>query len=219
MTIPYDELQALARHTHRLLCSLNAPAVAPFLADWPDRIEFGGMRPHSANADADASVLPALRFIGEFADDDLAFGAPLVAAVCDSAVALQWRQSYTADAVGAAFLLDYAWTEILGPQAPMIATRIACGFLLLGPGTLYPRHRHDAEEIYVPLRGTARWQQGNAAWQERRPGGVIHHARQEAHAMHTGDAPLLALYLWRGDGLNQKARLEPANVNRRDLTP
>jgi len=86
--------------------------------------------------------------------------------------------------------------------------RIACGFLILGPSTLYPRHRHEAEEIYIPLRGTARWEQSDAVWRERRPGAVIHHASGEPHSMQTGAEPLLALYIWRSERLNQKARLD-----------
>jgi hypothetical protein len=60
------------------------------------------------------------------------------------------------------------------------------------------------------LSGTAEWQQGDAGWQERTPGTVIHHASEEPHAMRSGAQPLLALYLWRSNDLNQKARLDPA---------
>jgi hypothetical protein len=107
------------------------------------------------------------------------------------------------------FLQNYGWTELMGRGAPIDASRVACGFLLLGPSTLYPRHGHEAEEVYVPLSGTARWQQGDAIWREKPPGTVIHHARNEPHAMHTGAEPLLALYLWHSEQLNQKASLEP----------
>ena len=37
----------------------------------------------------------------------------------------------------------------------MPSTTIAAGFLLLGPHTHYPRHSHAAEELYIPLAGTA----------------------------------------------------------------
>ncbi len=84
---------------------------------------------------------------------------------------------------------------------------LACGFLLLGPRTFYPRHRHEAEEIYLPLSGTAEWQQGDAIWREHPPGTIIHHSSEEPHAMRTHAQPLLALYLWRSANLKQKARL------------
>jgi hypothetical protein len=79
---------------------------------------------------------------------------------------------------------------------------------MLGPATHYPRHRHEAEEWYLPLSGTAAWQQGDADWRDRPPGTLIHHAGNEPHAMRTGAGPLLALYLWRSANLAQKARLD-----------
>jgi hypothetical protein len=118
-----------------------------------------------------------------------------------------WRQTYAAGDVGDAFLRNYGYAEIVGMKS-IPSRRIACGFLILGPSTLYPRHRHDPEEIYVPLRGTARWEQSDAVWRERRPGAVIHHASDEPHSMQTGAEPLLALYIWRSEQLNQKARLD-----------
>ncbi len=135
--------------------------------------------------------------------------AALTAALCRAAPSLTWRQTYTIDDLGAEFLRNYAYTEVVGPGAALLASeQLACGFLLLGSGTFYPRHRHEAEEIYIPLSGTAQWQQGDAFWRERRPGTIIHHASEEPHAMRTHERPLLALYLWRSANLNQKARLE-----------
>ena len=72
--------------------------------------------------------------------------------------------------MGVEFLKNYAWCEILGPEGLRSGLRIACGFLLLGPHTLYPRHRHAAEEIYLPLSGTAQWQQGDGNWRRARAG-------------------------------------------------
>jgi hypothetical protein len=74
---------------------------------------------------------------------------------------LRWQQSYGTGEVDTHLLRNYGRTLILGP-APMTNERIGCGFLLLGLSTLYPRHRHEAEEIYIPLSGTAHWQQGDA---------------------------------------------------------
>jgi Dimethlysulfonioproprionate lyase len=189
----------IAARIKQLLQSLQEPALAPFLADWPrtyPRRVVG--TPH----------LPVLRWLPEILDDDAAFGADLVSAVCDAAPTLAWRQTYTAYDLDAAFLDNYAWCEIFGGSGPLTSERIACGFLILGPSTHYPRHRHEAEEIYLPLSGTAAWQQGDAVWRERPPGTPIHHASGEPHAMRTGVRPLLALYLWRSADLAQKARLD-----------
>jgi hypothetical protein len=48
----------------------------------------------------------------------------------------------------------------------------------------------------------------DAVWRDRRPGAVIHHASDEPHSMRTATEPLLAMYIWRSEQLNQKARLD-----------
>jgi hypothetical protein len=190
----------IAARILKLLESLREPALAPFLADWPRTPLRRAL--HSSH-------LPVLRWLPDVARDAAPFGFELVAAMYRAAPSLAWRQTYTAKDLDRAFLDNYGWSEILGgANAPLASERIACGFLILGPSTHYPRHRHEAEEIYLPLSGTAAWQQGDAVWQERAPGTLIHHASDEPHAMRTGGSPLLALYLWRSDNLAQKARLD-----------
>ena len=188
----------IAEQIKRLLQSLDETAVGSYLSDWPHMYE---PRP------AMIADLPALRWLPQIASDRAAIAVELVAAVARAAPALAWRQSYSALDAGAAFLDNYAWSEILGANGAISCECIACGFLLLGPSTHYPCHRHEAEEMYLPLSGTAAWQQGDAIWREQSPGTLIHHASDEPHAMRTGSMPLLALYLWRGAGLAQKARL------------
>jgi hypothetical protein len=189
----------LAERSKQLLETLQQPALAPFLADWPSAL---GQRA------VEAAALPVLRWLPDIARDTAAFGKDLVAAVCRAAASLAWRQTYTARDLDGAFLDNYGWSEIFGASTPLQSERLACGFLILGPATHYPRHRHEAEEIYLPLSGIAAWQQGDAVWRERPPGTLIHHAGEEPHSMHTGAAPLLALYLWRSGDLAQKARLD-----------
>lgn len=193
----------VAAQIKQLLLSLRQPRLAPFLSDWPLAMAARTVTP---------CTLPVLRWLPGPAAESGAFGADLVAAVCHAAPSLAWRQTYTADDLDGAFLDNYGWSEILGGAGPLTSERIACGFLLLGPSTHYPRHRHEAEEIYLPLHGTAAWQQGDAVWRERAPGTVIHHAGNESHAMRTGADPLLALYLWRSEDLTQKARLDPVGT-------
>lgn len=189
----------VAERSKQLLESLRQPALAPFLTDWPSAPRQRAL---------EAAALPVLRWLPDIAADGAAFGMDLVAAVCGAAASLAWRQTYTARDLDAGFLDNYGWCEILGASGPLASERLACGFLLLGPGTHYPRHRHEAEEIYLPLSGIAAWQQGDAIWRERPPGTPIHHAGEEPHSMRTGASPLLALYLWRSDNLAQKARLD-----------
>ena len=196
--------------TRAFLCSLRVPSLGPFLADWPDSADGRASAPLPGPGNGAPPQLPVLRWIADIAPDDQGIGATVLADLGRHARSLAWRQTYTADEVSDEFLRNYGYTEILGPAAPIAARRIACGFLLLGPDTLYPLHRHEAEEVYVPLSGTARWIQGDGIWRERPPGTVIYHASEEPHATHTGARPLLALYIWRSRQLNQRARLEPA---------
>jgi hypothetical protein len=189
----------VAVQIERLLVSLSEPRLAPFLADWPAVMASRAVAP---------CTLPVLRWLPGLAEHRGAVGSDVVAALHRAAPSLAWRQTYTLNDLDAAFLDNYGWSEILGTTGPLAGARIACGFLLLGPSTHYPRHRHEAEEIYLPLCGTAAWQQGDAVWRERAPGTVIHHAGYEPHAMRTGVEPLLALYLWRSKDLAQKARLD-----------
>ena len=193
----------IAAQIKQLLVSLREPRLAPFLLDWP---------PAMADRAVAPCTLSVLRWLPRLADDPGAFALDLVAAVCHAAPSLAWHQTYTVNDLDAAFLDNYGWSEILGGAGPLPSERIACGFLLLGPSTHYPRHGHEAEEIYLPLCGTAAWQQGDSVWRERVPGTVIHHAGSEPHAMRTGAGPLLALYLWRSTNLAQKARLDPVKA-------
>jgi len=121
---------------------------------------------------------------------------------------LAWRQTYTAADLPAAFLARYGWTELIGLRGPFHSDAIALGFLLLGPDTHYPRHRHAAEELYVPIGGTALWERGDAAPALQPPGTVIHHPAWMAHGMRTTSEPLLALYLWRGGDLAAKSSFD-----------
>jgi hypothetical protein len=193
----------IAAQIKQLLVSLQEPRLAPFLSDWAPAVSARAVTP---------CTLPVLRWIPGFAQNAGAFGADLVAALCGAAASLAWNQTYTVDEVDAAFLDNYGWSEILGQAGALSSERVDCGFLVLGPSTHYPKHRHEAEEIYLPLCGTAAWQQGDAVWRERTPGTLIHHAAYEPHAMRTGVDPLLALYLWRGGDVGQKARLDEPDV-------
>ena len=189
----------LIQSTRELLEALRAPVLAPFLAEWPETAQ-------RRVVPAPAS-LPVLGWLGQATASAPTFCKELVTAVASAAPAMTWKQTYTAAQMGAAFLQNYGWCEIIGTSGAVPSERLACGFLLLGPHTFYPRHHHEAEEIYVPLVGTAVWEKGDEGWREQHPGTVIHHPSHVPHAKRTSDEALLALYLWRSDNLRQKAQL------------
>jgi len=188
----------LAQTTRSALEALHSPLLAEFLADWPGTPRARAVEP---------AGLPVLRCLATIAAGVSPVAPELIAALLHVSPTLAWRQTYTADEMTRDFLDNYGWTEVLGLHGPRHSERVACGFLLLGPRTHYPRHQHAAEELYVPLSGRAEWQQGDRLWRRHEPGTVIQHRSEEAHAMRTQDEPLLAIYLWRGGDLAQKARL------------
>ena len=184
-----------------LLTDLRAAELTPFLKEWPLPSE---------RRTVPASSVPVLRWLPNIQRSSSTVTAPLVNALVGAAPSLAWRRSYSPAAVGAQFYENYGWTEFAGLTGPVPSKHLACGVLLLGPHVTYPPHRHEADEIYVPLAGTAAWKHGSDRWRERLPGSVIHHAPYVPHAMQTGREPLLALYLWRSENLDQQSRLDPA---------
>jgi Dimethlysulfonioproprionate lyase len=178
---------------------MSAPALSMFLTEWPALEPWFEQRP---------CALPVLRWLPQALEHSPDFSTPLLAALGRCAPLMAWKQTYTALQVNAEFLDNYGWSALIGPGGPLNSDRIACGFLLLGPDTHYPRHRHPAEEIYVLLSGTAAWQQGEQGWQQRAAGSLIEHHSEQPHSMRTGPAPMLAMYLWRGSGLRTDSRLD-----------
>lgn len=184
----------------RAFLARDAPAVAQaFLTDWPDTGARRAVPPHP---------LPVARWLSVAARGTSAPANSLLALLAAVADSLAWRQTYTAKDLGATFMDNYGWTELVGPRGLAPSERLACGILTLGPHTHYPSHRHEAYEVYVPLAGTAKWQQGESSWQNRAPGTAVEHASDVPHAMRTATEPLVALYLWRSHNLAQSAQLE-----------
>ena len=131
---------------------------------------------------------------------------------------LAWRQNPTYDeaAVGATFLRNYSYADLLGPNGLALHRDIAVGVLLLGPETLYPDHHHPAVETYHVLGGPGEFRRGDEDWRLVPPGGAVHHPTGMLHAMRTGTEPMLALYCWLGD-LGTAARMEAAHAQATDV--
>ncbi len=121
-----------------------------------------------------------------------------------------WLQNpnYTAATMGEDFIANYGYVELVGPKRPFDSRDLLLGFLLLGPGTHYPDHRHDASETYHVFAGAAEWWREGTGWRVEQPGAAIHHRPGERHAMRAGAEPLLALYCWQGE-IGKAAHLSP----------
>jgi hypothetical protein len=99
----------------------------------------------------------------------------------------------------ASFAGRYSYCDIVGPEASIHAPDIGFGAYLQFPDTWYPLHWHAAEELYLPLSGTAKWTRDGVADRPARAGTLIRHASYERHATRTLSEPLLALWVWLGD--------------------
>ena len=179
------------------------PGYARFVEDWPR----DGVR-GAPCGERRGVGLSVLKYLGAAIETMRAHATGLAAALERAAPKLCWRQTYGPGEIGADFLDNYGWAELVGLRGILRSERLACGILLLGPHTSYPRHRHPAEELYLPLSGTAAWQRGDEPWREISPGSAVHHRGDEPHAMRTMAEPLLAAYVWCGAGIGRKSRLD-----------
>ena len=196
---PFEEpLGGLVNILRELLNNAGS-AAEPFLRDWPRELI---ARPVVARP---LPVVAALQCLPRFAPPAT---RALVDAVAVRATELDWRQTYTKADFGARFLDNYGFSEWIGERGAFISDTIACGVLMLGPGTEYPAHSHEAEELYLPLAGHALWRSGKSEWRLRAPGKWIHHPSWTVHAMRTARQPLLAAYVWRAGDLTAKSRIE-----------
>ena len=198
-------LTAFLAAVRRLLAAAEG-AAAPDAAAEIARLAavLAGVAP--AAGGARGAPLPVCRWWGAALDGAAAGPA---ASVADALRALGphviWTQNpnYRRRPPDAGFLDNYGYAVIAGPpqaaSPPLVVEhRLAMGVLLLGPGTHYPLHAHPASELYVAL-GAGDWWRGAGPWRREAAGAVIHHPPQMPHALRAGPAPLLAVYLWRGD--------------------
>ena len=194
------EFVALITAIRKFIEDLDDPQINSFLTDWPPA--YFRMRSVVPQTLPVLSWMPeALAAVGKKAEY-------IVNMLASLANHLTWGQTYSAGDFGAGFLEKYGWTELIGLRGPIAYDRMACGFLFLGPDIEYPRHSHEAEEVYLPLSGPTLWKQGNTDWESRAPCRPIYHGSRLPHAMRTESVPLLALYLWRAGNLDEKSRIE-----------
>ena len=195
----------MAKFAHELLAETR-----DFLAGLPSPVTgFVGSLPEEMEArPLEAAPLPCLRHLDACAAlAEGTSGESVARLLAGHRQRLHWGQTYTQADFDRRFLDNYGWLELFGKRGHFVEDRIACGFLLLGPGTHYPDHHHEAEEIYIPLTGGASWKKGDGPFATQEAGAVIHHPSNVNHAMQTAGAPLLALYLWRGGPLAAKSTL------------
>lgn len=166
----------------------ETPELASF-ANWPGEMTWTERAPHT---------YPATTRITKWIDAE----APEWACLNTIAPHAEWRQTYTAEEVGEDFLANYAYVELAGPSGHYHCDTVRIFYGWWGPELLYPWHDHDAEEIYYILAGHAVFESDGLPTERLGPGDTRHHTSRQNHAMTTTDSAILALALWRGDGMD-----------------
>ncbi|MGB3148514.1 MAG: dimethylsulfonioproprionate lyase family protein [Paracoccaceae bacterium] len=123
---------------------------------------------------------------------------PAAAAILAAQDLLPWAGNRIAETHDnpAAGISDYA--EIASPSGPIVLSDYRFGIFYQQPDSYYALHNHDADETYVIVAGGAFWTAGDDQ-RARVVGDYIHHPSLMPHAFRTGEAGMVALWLWSGD--------------------
>ena len=118
---------------------------------------------------------------------------------------VKWEQTYTkADqAISDAMLARYGFVEVIGKNGPFVSERVRSGIGVYGPEIQYPPHRHAAEEVYIPLAGTAEFRLAGRPPRVAGPGDVIYVSSNLVHGFCTSKAALVVFYIWQAGDLRE----------------
>jgi hypothetical protein len=147
---------------------------------------------------------PVTQFLGECMDYAGKSERGLVKAVIEMAPVFSWFTSYKDADFDGHVVSKLASVELAGPRGHFMSEETRFGFFLQGSYLEYPNHRHQAEELYIPLTSGTLWSRDNADFVARQSGEIIVHTSNEQHSMTTRNAPLLALWIWRGGDFRQR---------------
>ncbi|MBI1217986.1 MAG: hypothetical protein GC186_05505 [Rhodobacteraceae bacterium] len=167
-------------------------------ADWPAAPVPGAVAP---------LAMPAIRLIEALSARTTAATAAVVSAVRLSARDANWQHTYTEAEVGRDFLDRYGWFELVGPGGHFHSDTARAYIAFWDAGLHYPMHLHEAEELYYILAGGALFHAEGEPSRWLAPQDTRLHRSNQPHAMDTQDEPVLALILWRGQGLSGAARM------------
>lgn len=124
-------------------------------------------------------------------------GQDLVGLVRPNFSHLHWQQNPNYS--DPAFLNNYAFCELIGPDGHAASDSVRFGLLLLDRNTHYPLHDHPASEIYFVLSGHARFRQPDNPWRSCPIGQFVFHKSGVPHEIQTRNDPALLVYWWRGE--------------------
>ena len=121
--------------------------------------------------------------------------------------AFKWEQSYTREdqVVGEDMLSGYGFVELIGKYGPFISDSIRSGIGVWGPNINYPIHKHQAEEIYLIMSGSAMFKVGEQPETLKVPEEVVFVESMTPHGFKTSDQPMVLFYLWQAGDLREKS--------------
>jgi len=95
--------------------------------------------------------------------------------------------------------INRAYVELVGPDRMLKHGQFRCGLYWQLAQTYYPKHRHNANELYHIFSGNALWQTGDEDFILRESGSSFEHLNGIDHATQTLEHDMLAFWAWRGD--------------------
>lgn len=121
---------------------------------------------------------------------------------------MRWiRSEHYREKLGDEYMENYCYTNAFGFDALIPHDRIVAAFFIIGPGQHYPRHIHEAEEIYFPFGGDTLWSQADEVPQPRPAAEPIHNTPWLPHKMITRETPLFTFCFWISPGPIKLAQL------------
>ena len=133
--------------------------------------------------------------------------SPIIAAVKKHVGEANWRQTYSISEVGEDFANRHCYFELIGPKGHFYDEKIRVFICYWGEYLNYKWHSHEAEELYYILGGKATFRTKTVK-KVLKAGDTQFHKSWESHSMDTLEEPMLAFILWRGNGLNQLAKID-----------
>ena len=132
---------------------------------------------------------------------------PLIQAIKNHTHETSWLQTYSTSEVGKDFANRHCYFELIGPKGHFYDEKIRVFICYWGEHLNYKWHSHEAEEMYYVLGGKAVFRTKTVE-KVLKAGDTQFHKSWESHSMDTLEEPMLALILWRGNGLNQLAKID-----------
>lgn len=123
---------------------------------------------------------------------------------------LKFEQSYKKqdNLVGDDMLAGYGFAEITGKLGPLQSDLIRSGMGIWGPQIHYPTHHHQAEEVYIVLRGSAKFVLDGQPPVHKTAGDAIFVRSNMDHGFYTEDDVFFVLYYWLGGDLRQTSSFQ-----------